>query len=93
MPGFAPECAHLLFLGVYGYFLHHNKKLHLDGAVPDESIWQRCWRRLAAPLASWYAMPSGTVGHRFTAYWLRNSKGFSAGVGTLRGPSSLPTSF
>ena len=53
--------------GVYGDFLHHNNGSHLDGGVADDAIWQRRWRQLAAQSASWYAMPSGAVGRRFTA--------------------------
>ena len=28
---FTPDCAHLLFQGVNGYFPHHNDGSHLDG--------------------------------------------------------------
>ena len=38
-----------------------------DGVIADDAAWQRHWRRLAAQSASWYATPSGAVGHRFTA--------------------------
>ena len=61
-----PERAHLLLQGVYGDFPHHNNGTHLDGGIVDDAAWQRCWRRLAAQSASWYATPSGAVGRRFT---------------------------
>ena len=66
LPGFTPERAHLLLREVYGDFPHHNYGSHLDGVVANDSIWQRRWRRIAAHSASWYATPSGSVGHRFT---------------------------
>ena len=53
--------------GVYGDLPHHNDGSHLDGGIADDAARQRCWRRLAAQSASWYATPSGAVGHRFTA--------------------------
>ena len=67
LPDFTPECAHLLLQEFYGDFPHHNNGSHLDGGDTDNTIWQRRWRRLAAKLASWYAMPTGAVGCRFTA--------------------------
>ena len=75
--GFTPERAHLLLQGVYGDFLHHNNGSHLDGGIADNAAWQRCWRRLAAQSASWYAMPSGAVGRRFMSILARNGGGFS----------------
>ena len=66
LPDFTPERAHLLLQEVYGDFPHHNDELHLDGGVEDNSIWKSCWRRLAVKSVSWYATPSGAVGHRFT---------------------------
>ena len=53
LPDFTPESAHLLLLGVYGDYPHHNDGLHLDGRVADDVIWQRCWIRLAIQSASW----------------------------------------
>ena len=67
LPGFTPERAHLFLQGVYGDFPHHNDESHLDRGIADDAVWQRCWRRLAAQSASWYATPSGAVGRRFTA--------------------------
>ena len=67
LPGFTPERAHLFLQGVYGDFLYHNDGSHLDMGIADDAAWQRCWRRLAAQSASWYATPSGAVGRRFTA--------------------------
>ena len=58
---------HLLLQGVYGYFSHHNNGSHLDGGIADDATWQHFWSRLAAQTASWYATPSGAVGHRFAA--------------------------
>ena len=52
---------------VYGNFPHQNDGSHLDGGVADDALWQRCWRRLAAQSAIWYATPTGEVGRRFTA--------------------------
>ena len=66
LPDFTPERAHLLLRVVYGDFPHHNDGSHLDGGVADDAIWKRRWHRLAAQLASWYAMPSGAVGRHFT---------------------------
>ena len=66
LPGFHPECAHLLLQAVYLYFPHHNDGSHLDGGIADNDVWQHYWRRLAAMSASWYATPSGAVGRRFT---------------------------
>ena len=66
LPGFTPERAHLLLQGVYGDFLHHNDRLHLDRGKSDGAAWQRPWRRLTAQSASWYATLSGAVGRRFT---------------------------
>ena len=65
LPGFHPERVHLLFQGVYGYLPHHNVRAHLDGGIVDDTLWQRCWLRLAAQSASWYVTPSGAVGRRF----------------------------
>ena len=67
LPGLQPERAHLLLQGVYGDFPHHNDGSHLDGGIADDAAWQRCWRRLAAQSASWYATTSGAMGRRFMA--------------------------
>ena len=48
LPHCTLECAHLLLWGVYGDYLHHNDRSHLDGGFIDDAIWQRCWRRLDA---------------------------------------------
>ena len=64
---FTPERPHMFLREVYGEFSHHNDGSHMDGGVVDDAIWQRCWRRLAAQSASWYATPIGAVGRRFTA--------------------------
>ena len=64
---FTPECAHLLLQEVYGDLPHHNDRSHLDRGVADNDIWKHRWLQLAAPLASWYATPSGAVGCRSTA--------------------------
>ena len=58
LPDFTPERAHLLLQGVYRESHHHNNGSHLDRGVTDDAVWQRCWRRIAAQLASWYATPS-----------------------------------
>ena len=34
---FTPECAHLLFLEVYGDFPNHNDGSHLDRGIADNS--------------------------------------------------------
>ena len=57
---------HLLLQVVYGDFPHHNNRLHLDGGIADNGIWQRRWIWLAVQSASWYATPSGAVGRRLT---------------------------
>ena len=62
-----PEPAHLLLKGVSGYFLYHNDGLHLYGGVMYDAIWKRHWQWLAAQSDSWYDMPYGAVGRRFTA--------------------------
>ena len=67
LPGFTPECAHLLLQRVYRDFPHHNDGSHLDIGISGDTAWQRCWRRLDAQSVSWYATPSGAVGRRFTA--------------------------
>ena len=67
IPDFTTQRMHLLLQEVYGDFLHHNDGSHLDRGVPDDTIWQRRWRRIAAQLASWYATPSGAVGSCFVA--------------------------
>ena len=66
LPGFHPECVHLLLQGVYGDFLHHNDGSHLVRGIADNAAWQLRWRRLTAQSAIWYATPSGAVGRRFT---------------------------
>ena len=67
LPVFHSELAHLLLQGVYGDFPHHNDRSHLYGGIADDAAWQRCWHRLSAQSASWYATPSGAVRRRFTA--------------------------
>ena len=67
LPGFTPERAHLLLLGVYGDFPHHNDGSYLDEGIADDTLWQRHWRRFAAQSKIWYATSSGAVGCRFTA--------------------------
>ena len=67
IPDFNPERAHLLLLEVYGGFPRHNDGSHLGGVVMDDALWQSCWRPLAVQLASWYAMPTGSVGPSFTS--------------------------
>ena len=67
LPEFTPGCVHLLLREVYEDFPHHNDRSHLDGVFTYNAIWKRRWHRLAAQSASWYAMPSGSVGRRFTA--------------------------
>ena len=52
LPGFTPERAHLLLQGVYGNFPHHNNGSHMDRGITGGALWQRCWRQLAAQLAS-----------------------------------------
>ena len=52
LPGFHPERAQRLLQGFYGDFPHHNDGAHLDGGIVDDSIWQNCWRRIAAQSAS-----------------------------------------
>ena len=64
--GFTPEGARLLLQGVYGDLPHHNDGSYLDRGIADDAAWQRCWHRLAAQSASWYATPSGALGRRFT---------------------------
>ena len=64
--GFTPEHAHLLLQGVYGDFLHHSDRLHLDRGISDNAAWKRRWHRIAAQSASCYDTPSGAVGHHFT---------------------------
>ena len=51
--------------GVYGDFPYHNDRSHLDGGFLYDALWQSCWRWLAAQLASWYAIPYGTVRRQF----------------------------
>ena len=65
----------MLLQGVYGDFPHHNDGSHLDGGIADDATWQRCWRRLAAQSANWYATPSGAVGRRFTAILAAECRG------------------
>ena len=67
LPDFTPQRAHLLLQEVYRDFPHCNYGSHLDVGVAYDAIWQRCWRRLAAQLDSWYATPIGAVGRRFMA--------------------------
>ena len=67
LPGIHPDLAHLLLQGVYGDFPHHNNGAHLDGGITDDAVCQRRCRRLDYHSESWYAMPSGAVGRRFTA--------------------------
>ena len=67
LPGFTPECAHLLLQRVYGDFPHHNDGSDLDRGIADNAAWQHQWRRLDAQSVSWYATSSGAVGRRFTA--------------------------
>ena len=65
LPEFPPERVHLLLQGVYRDLLRHNNRLHVDGGVLDNSVWQSCCLWLDAQSASWYATPAGAVGHRF----------------------------
>ena len=67
LPYFKPERMHLFLQKLYRDFPHHNNGSHLDGEVADHAIWKRCWCQIYAHLASWYATPSGAVGHCFTA--------------------------
>ena len=85
------EHVHLLLRGFYGDYTHHNDVSHLDGGVADDAKWQHHWWWLAVQLASWYTMPYGVVGRRFTALLVAEWRGFSSGVGTPRGPSYLST--
>ena len=64
---FTPDRAHLLLQEVYGDFPHQNDGLNLDEGVADDAIWNPRWRRLDTQSASWYVIPSGAVGRRFTA--------------------------
>ena len=57
----------MLLQEVYGYFLHHNNRLHLDEIIADDAAWQHLWRRLAVQSAIWYATPSRAVGRCLTA--------------------------
>ena len=52
LPDFTPEDANLLLQGVYGDFPHHNYGYRLDRGVPDNTVWQSCWRWLAAQSTS-----------------------------------------
>ena len=38
LPGFHPQCAHLLLQGVYGDFLYHNNRSHLDRGIADNAV-------------------------------------------------------
>ena len=48
LPYFTSECANLFLKGVYGDFLHHNNRSHLDEGVLGDAVWQRHWRRMLA---------------------------------------------
>ena len=67
LPYFSPERAHLLLQGFYGDFVHHNYGSHLDGGVADNAIYKPRCLQVDSQLGSWYAMPSGALGRRFTA--------------------------
>ena len=67
LQGFTPMRAHLLLQEFYGGFLHHNDGTHLTGGVPGDTVWQSCWRQIAAQSAIWYSTPPGKVGRRFTS--------------------------
>ena len=83
LPDFTPGHAYLLLQGVYGDFPHKNNGLHLYGGVTENTIWQRCWRRIATQLASWYTKPYGAVGRRFTAILAAEWRGV---IGRTRNP-------
>ena len=65
LPVFCPECVHMLLQEVYGDFLHHNDRSHLDGGIMDDAVWKHRWRQLAAQSVSWYGTPYGAVGRCF----------------------------
>ena len=67
LQGFTPARAHLSLWEVYGELPYHNGGTHLAEGVPDNATWQSRWRWLDAQSYSWYSMPPGKVGHRFTA--------------------------
>ena len=67
LTGFTLESSHLLLQGIYGDLPYHNHRSHLEGGFMDNTVWKRCWSRLAAQSASWYATPYVAVGRHFTA--------------------------
>ena len=40
LPDFTRVRAHLLLQGIYVDYHHHNDRLHLDGGLPDDAVWQ-----------------------------------------------------
>ena len=65
----------MLLREVYGDSPHHNNGSHLHEGVADNALWQRCWRRLAAQAAIWYATPTRELVRRFTAILDMESQG------------------
>ena len=61
---------------VYGDFLHHNDRAHLDGGITDDAVCQRRWRRLDAQSEIWYAKPSGVARRRFAKILATEWRGF-----------------
>ena len=64
---FPPVRGNLLLEGVYGDYPHNNDWSHLEKGVLEEAAWKRPWQCLASQMASWYAMPSGSLGCWFMA--------------------------
>jgi hypothetical protein len=49
---------------VYGDHVHQNPGMYLRGDIPDDELWQDCWRRLIVFPSQTYDAPSGAVGRR-----------------------------
>jgi hypothetical protein len=67
LPGYTASRADSLLDSIYGDHPHANDGCHLDGSIPSNCSWQRCWMRMAQVSPTHYDVPKSKVGRRFVA--------------------------
>ncbi len=65
-------------MGVYGDYIHQNDRMHLDGGILDDKVWQDRWRKLIVLPSQRYNAPSGAVGRRFVRILTEELSGIRA---------------
>jgi hypothetical protein len=94
LPGYKVTEADRKLMDVYGYYIHQNGRLHLDGDIQDDAAWQARWQKLTVLPCQHYDAPTGVMWHLFVHILERRRKGaFAAQSGMLKNVSCFRRSF